>query len=428
MANLGYWQLRAQPGSWKLQLAEGRSRDVYAFDEILRAKDGFQLNSEKSHVEFKLDSLDGVRQIALRAKRRKGKENIPLLASNGSLGKSPTGNMKDAFSSVYRKVVSGGDVQTATGGSDTEEKLHVFTVVSGHLYERFLKIMMLSVTKHSSLPVKFWLLENHLSPNFKTILPKFAAMHGFTYAFVTYKWPFFLREQKSKQREIWAYKILFLDVLFPLDLHRVIYVDADQVANKDLSPLMSLDLRGAPYAFTPFCNSRDDMKGYRFWEQGFWKDTLKEASYKISALYVVDLKRFREISAGDTLRFLYQKLSADPNSLSNLDQDLPNYASAVSLGNIPPVEIFELPRSTLWCESWCHERDKESAIMWDLCNNPMTKEPKLKSARRIIPGWDEYDQIATITTDKIHEEILDEEMSERDGTEVDSEADVKDEL
>jgi len=43
-----------------------------------------------------------------------------------------------------------------------------------------------------------------------------------------------------------------------------------------------------------------------------------------SALYVVDLKRFRQIAAGDRLRGQYQGLSQDPNSLSNLDQDLPN--------------------------------------------------------------------------------------------------------
>lgn len=39
-----------------------------------------------------------------------------------------------------------------------------------------------------------------------------------------------------------------------------------------------------------------------------------------SALYVIDLKRFRRIAAGDRLRGQYQGLSQDPNSLSNLDQ------------------------------------------------------------------------------------------------------------
>lgn len=44
--------------------------------------------------------------------------------------------------------------------------VNVFTVASGHLYERFMAIMMLSVKKQSKHPVKFWLIENFLSPNF----------------------------------------------------------------------------------------------------------------------------------------------------------------------------------------------------------------------------------------------------------------------
>ena len=39
-----------------------------------------------------------------------------------------------------------------------------------------------------------------------------------------------------------------------------------------------------------------------------------------SALYVVDLAKFRQTAAGDTLRVFYEQLSKDPNSLSNLDQ------------------------------------------------------------------------------------------------------------
>lgn len=81
-----------------------------------------------------------------------------------------------------------------------------------------------------------------------------------------------------------------------------------------------MDLGGAPYAYTPFCNSRKEMDGFRFWKQGYWKNHLQGRSYHISALYVVDLKRFRRIAAGDRLRGQYQALSQDPNSLSNLDQ------------------------------------------------------------------------------------------------------------
>jgi len=58
----------------------------------------------------------------------------------------------------------------------------------------------------------------------------------------------------------------------------------------------------------------------RFWKSGYWRNHLGGRKYHISALFVVDLKRFRRIAAGDRLRGQYQGLSQDPNSLSNLDQ------------------------------------------------------------------------------------------------------------
>lgn len=38
---------------------------------------------------------------------------------------------------------------------------------------------------------------------------------------MTYKWPEWLTQQTQKQRIIWGYKILFLDVLFPLNVKKV---------------------------------------------------------------------------------------------------------------------------------------------------------------------------------------------------------------
>lgn len=53
------------------------------------------------------------------------------------------------------------------GESGGAETINVFSLASGHLYERFLKIMMLSVVQNTKNPVKFWLLKNFLSPKFK---------------------------------------------------------------------------------------------------------------------------------------------------------------------------------------------------------------------------------------------------------------------
>lgn len=56
-----------------------------------------------------------------------------------------------------------------------------------------------------------------------------AKEYGFEYELVQYKWPRWLHQQTEKQRTIWGYKILFLDVLFPLNVKKIIFVDADQV-------------------------------------------------------------------------------------------------------------------------------------------------------------------------------------------------------
>lgn len=211
-----------------------------------------------------------------------------------------------------------------------------------------------------------------------------AKEYGFQYELVQYKWPRWLHQQTEKQRIIWGYKILFLDVLFPLAVDKIIFVDADQIVRHDLKELRDFDLGGAPYGYTPFCDSRPDMDGYRFWKTGYWASHLVKRKYHISALYVVDLKKFRRISAGDRLRGQYQALSQDPNSLSNLDQDLPN-------NMIYQVAIKSLPQDWLWCETWCDEESKQRAKTIDLCNNPKTKEPKLEAAARIVPEWVKYD-------------------------------------
>jgi UDP-glucose:glycoprotein glucosyltransferase len=53
------------------------------------------------------------------------------------------------------------------------------------------------------------------------LIPHMSEEYGFEYELITYKWPTWLHKQKEKQRIIWAYKILFLDVIFPLSLEKV---------------------------------------------------------------------------------------------------------------------------------------------------------------------------------------------------------------
>ena len=174
------------------------------------------ISSFKSHV------------LKLKVNKKAGKQHVDLLADDddddsgggGGGGGGLWSSIASTFSSSSSKSVK----------DEQDDTLNIFSLASGHLYERFIRIMMLSVLKHTKTPVKFWFLKNHLSPTLKDFLPHMARHYGFQYELVQYKWPRWLHQQKEKQRIIWGYKILFLDVLFPLNIKKIIFVDADQVS------------------------------------------------------------------------------------------------------------------------------------------------------------------------------------------------------
>ncbi|KAG8216803.1 glycosyltransferase family 24 protein [Butyriboletus roseoflavus] len=385
VANLGYLQFKARPGTFRLEIREGRGRDIYELESV--GSEGWDSPSvAEAGDELTVMSFDGL-TLYPRLARKPGTERLDVLDGSQAVPGEGSGNIVESWVSKMTSLLKpkaddnkANAVQRQGGG---QADINIFTVASGLLYERFASIMILSVLRNTKSSVKFWFIENFLSPSFLEFIPRMAEEYGFQYELVTYKWPSWLRAQKEKQRIIWAYKILFLDVLFPMDLKKVIFVDADQIVRADLQELVDLDLHGAPYGYTPMGDDNYDMEGFRFWKTGYWHDFLNGRPYHISALYVVDLVRFRQTAAGDLLRGSYQMLSQDPNSLANLDQDLPNNLQA-------QVPIYSLHEDWLWCETWCSKDRLHRAKTIDLCQNPLTKEPKLSRARQ-IPEWEEYD-------------------------------------
>lgn len=163
----------------------------------------------------------------------------------------------------------------------------------------------LFLAENKQLNCLTWLHSFHNNHNMQDVIPYMAQEYGFEYELITYKWPTWLHKQKEKQRIIWAYKILFLDVIFPLSLEKVlaflnlyilglllnyffllvhlgyemsiwhlprwypqvIFVDADQIIRTDMGALYDMDIRGKPLAYTPFCDNNKEMDGYRFWRQ-----------------------------------------------------------------------------------------------------------------------------------------------------------------
>ncbi len=187
MANLAYFQFKASPGVWKLRIRPGRSDELYEMQSVGGSGwDSPPVEVTGEHVV--LDTLSGL-TIYPRVTKRRGKENEELLEELDAQGrpvKKPRNNEAESvtdaashlFSSAKDKVASfARQVTAATGTSKTavttrkHADINIFTVASGHLYERMTYIMVLSVLKHTSSSVKFWFIENFLSPSFKEFIP-----------------------------------------------------------------------------------------------------------------------------------------------------------------------------------------------------------------------------------------------------------------
>ena len=145
MQNHGYFQLRSNPGIWYLDLAEGKSSEIYRFADT------------KLHNVY-LDSFNG-KWIKLDVDINEGKENLKLFEEKK---KKETG--------FWSKFNIWGSDKASSAPSSSNDTLHIFSVASGHLYERFLSVMMLSVVNHTQSNVKFWIIENFISPDFKVNL------------------------------------------------------------------------------------------------------------------------------------------------------------------------------------------------------------------------------------------------------------------
>jgi hypothetical protein len=208
MKNVGYWQLRADAGVWDLSISkDSRGSEIFEMVDGSVKNGRIVVRNELPRSRKRIVLKDFVSKgELLLVRRRPGYETASLFHDEAA----------DATSAVSQSR------------EESEEMINVFSLATGHLYERFLKIMMLSVTKRTSSKVKFWFFENFLSPTFKSSAQAMAEQIGCELEFVTYKWPEWLRGQSEKQRIIWGYKILFLDVLFPLHVKKIIYVDADQ--------------------------------------------------------------------------------------------------------------------------------------------------------------------------------------------------------
>jgi UDP-glucose:glycoprotein glucosyltransferase len=158
MANLGYFQLKAKPGAWKLALRPGRSSDIYQIMSYEGPDASGVVNANFTSLSVLISNFRS-HVIKLKVNKKPGQTNRDLLTDDVE---------EDDANSIW----SGGWSSWTGGtksdsGDDGDDTVDIFSLASGHLYERLLRIMMLSVLKNTKSKVKFWFLKNYLSPTFK---------------------------------------------------------------------------------------------------------------------------------------------------------------------------------------------------------------------------------------------------------------------
>jgi UDP-glucose:glycoprotein glucosyltransferase len=177
MKNLGYYQLQVPfPSLYQLNLAAGKANDLYLIvNSDYRSSVAAQETEEDS--SGKIIVVKSFQDVVHRlfVMKRPGKEHIPLLedkdssSRNGGEAEKEGGFWKNLKSSIFGQEEGGEKGIVKRRGDGDDDTIHVFSLATGHLYERFLRIMMLSVIKSTKSNVKFWLFENYLSPKFKEI-------------------------------------------------------------------------------------------------------------------------------------------------------------------------------------------------------------------------------------------------------------------
>ncbi|XP_017676559.1 PREDICTED: UDP-glucose:glycoprotein glucosyltransferase 2 isoform X4 [Lepidothrix coronata] len=124
MANLGYFQLKANPGAWTLRLRKGRSEEIYQ----VFSHEGTDSVADLTDIIVVLNNFRS-KIIKVQVQKKPDKMNEDLLTD----GTGKYGNLES--------------VTRFSEEIPTEEKekksdiLNIFSVASGHLYERFLRLI-----------------------------------------------------------------------------------------------------------------------------------------------------------------------------------------------------------------------------------------------------------------------------------------------
>ncbi|TNN32055.1 UDP-glucose:glycoprotein glucosyltransferase 1 [Liparis tanakae] len=122
----GYFQLKANPGAWILKMRKGRSDEIYK----IYSHDGTDSPAESDDIVVVLNNFKS-RIIKVKVQKKPDKFNEELL--------SDVSEEKDTgFWNSLARGFTGGAKPTEVK-QEKDDVINIFSLASGHLYERFIR-------------------------------------------------------------------------------------------------------------------------------------------------------------------------------------------------------------------------------------------------------------------------------------------------
>lgn len=183
-----------------------------------------------------------------------------------------------------------------------KENLYNIAVVINDKYVEKLKVMLSTLfDKNPDRNFSVYILYSRFSDDSLFKIKKFFEKRKMQYHLVPIDIQLFdaapiLDEDMSKE----AYFKLLIPVLLPLDMERLLYLDADIIINGDIGPLYHIDLKGKSFAAAADLNMDKDLE---------YKGRLMPLSYTYfnSGVLLFDLKSFRQIyNFNDVLKYIQE--------------------------------------------------------------------------------------------------------------------------
>lgn len=271
-----------------------------------------------------------------------------------------------------------------------DSTFHVITATICAEDERLALAMIASVLEQSTARIKLWLI-GPLSLQMQSKLNALSTsprMRSFSWQVVTYNWPSWLNSLPKYSSRLMAMKVLFLDVMMPAEVSRIVYLAPGQIVRGDITRLLTASLEGRPYGMVPICageSASQSAASARFWEYGYWRVQLQGGmrAYHSTSVILADLASIRLWGVGDTLRAQYEAYSRDPMFLERVDQDLVNVVQSL-------VGIYSLAPEWHWSSAWCADGPAKDLALVLEADTP-TKRSTPDTAAKVLPEWSRID-------------------------------------